>query len=189
MVGLTNLMASYFAQSRMTDGPILDAGCGTGTFGVVLQSIKRLKRPMLVGCDIYLPYLRAVPMNIYDDRALCTLTHLPFRDKAFKGVACIEVLEHLERDEGEKACIEFERVCRGVVAISTPKGFNYRPPSDGNPHQAHRSGWDKYYFKKRGYKIRYLPRFAGNRWSLLPIILTWRLGIMSQTLMMFKQVD
>jgi hypothetical protein len=64
-------------------------------------------------------------------------------------VACIDVLEHMTRDDGMAAVEQMKRLARGQVVIFTPLGFM---PQDGGSDmdpwgyqgqrwQQHRSGW------------------------------------------------
>ena len=49
-----------------------------------------------------------------------SLTHLPFRDRAFRQIVCSEVIEHVPRDEVHLA--EFHRVLTpgGTLVLGTP---------------------------------------------------------------------
>jgi predicted TPR repeat methyltransferase len=82
------------------DGRVLDAGCGTGLFGVVFKDMRRLNAPTLIGCDVFAPYLEAMPNCVYDELVCCDIEHLPFRDKAFSGVVAVGVIEHLDKIKG-----------------------------------------------------------------------------------------
>jgi ubiquinone/menaquinone biosynthesis C-methylase UbiE len=81
----------------MDDEAILDVGCGTGTFSIVLTAVRRTKKPFLVGCNFCKPYLRMLPPNIYDGVVQATATHLPFRDRSFNNEVSIAVIEHLDK--------------------------------------------------------------------------------------------
>jgi len=48
----------------------------------------------------------------------CDIAFLPFRERCFSGVAAVEVIEHLDK--------EFERVSRGIVALTTPRGYHVK---------------------------------------------------------------
>jgi hypothetical protein len=93
-----------------------------------------------IGCDIFAPYLKAIPNGIYDDLVCCDIAHLPFRDKAFSGAVAVEVIEHLDKIRGARALKEFERVSCRIIGLSTPKGYRIRSCEDGNPFQSHLSG-------------------------------------------------
>jgi ubiquinone/menaquinone biosynthesis C-methylase UbiE len=178
-------VASFFAQARMDDGAILDVGCGTGTFGIVLTAVRRTKKPFLVGCDIYEPYLRMLPPNIYDGVVQASATHLPFRDRSFNNVVSIAVIEHLEKENGVRMLEEMERVAKKLIVIMTAKGFIPKT-ADDNPFQTHRSGWSSKDFKYRGYKVRFLPDFGDIKWVIFPFVITYVFGLNAKLLMAFK---
>jgi ubiquinone/menaquinone biosynthesis C-methylase UbiE len=188
MVLSQNVIAATFLSARMPkEGRILDAGCGTGLFGVVFKAMRRLNAPTLIGCDIFAPYLKAIPNGIYDDLVCCDIAHLPFRNKAFSGVVAVEVIEHLSKVNALQALKEFERVTREVIFLTTPVGYHKKTPADGNPYQTHLSGWSAGEFKKLGFKVRFLPDMSNKLWLFIPFALTYLTGIMAKTLVCFKK--
>jgi nucleoside-diphosphate-sugar epimerase len=53
MAPFQNVIAASFLSARIPiEGRVLDAGYGTGLFGVVFKGIRRLNAPTLIGCDI-----------------------------------------------------------------------------------------------------------------------------------------
>jgi ubiquinone/menaquinone biosynthesis C-methylase UbiE len=167
---------------------VLDAGCGTGPFGVVLKAMRRFNTPVLIGCDIFAPYLESIPKGVYDDLICCDIAYLPFRDKVFSGVASIEVIEHLNKMSALQALKEFERVTRSIIVLTTPKGYYMKTPADGNPYQTHLSGWNAGEFRKLGFKVRFLPDMSNKLWMFIPFALTYSTGIMAKTLICFKKI-
>ena len=93
------------------DGRVLDVGCGSSR---IIQGL-----PQGVGLDTQLNKLRYLrgraPMLVAG-----SLTHLPFRDGAFRQIVCSEVIEHVPRDEVHLA--EFHRVLTpgGTLVLGTP---------------------------------------------------------------------
>ena len=58
---MQNVMAAFFLLVRMPlEGRVLDAGCGTGLFGVIIKAMRKLS-PVLIGCDVLGPYLGVIP--------------------------------------------------------------------------------------------------------------------------------
>ena len=185
MSRLANIVASFFLQAPMDDGSVLDVGVGAGTFGLTLSAVRRVNKPYLVGLDVYAPYLKMVPMNIYDDVVQGDASKLPFRDKAFSSVVSIAVLEHLEKKAAESMLDEMERVAKSLVAIMTSWG-SIPKHGDENPWQEHRSAWHVSDFKHRGYKVRFLPDFSKPIWTLVPFVLTYIFGLNAKLLLAFK---
>jgi ubiquinone/menaquinone biosynthesis C-methylase UbiE len=189
MAPFQNVIASSFLSARMpVEGRVLDAGCGTGLFGVVFKGMRRLNAPTLIGCDVFAPYLEAIPNGVYDDLVCCDIAHLPFRDKVFSGVASVEVIEHLNKVNALQALKEFERVTRDVIFLTTPVGYHMKTSADGNPHQTHLSGWNAGEFRKLGFKVRFLPDMSNKLWVFIPFALTYLTGIMAKTLICFKKI-
>ena len=190
MAPIQNVMAAFFLSVRMPlEGRVLDAGCGTGLFGVVMRAMRRLGLPQLIGCDVFAPYLERVPRGIYDDLVCCDIAYLPFRERCFSCVAAVEVIEHLDKVRGFHALKEFERVSRGVIALSTPGGYQERRDEDGNPFQTHLSGWSANEFRRLGFKVRFLPNMGNRLWMFVPFALTYLTGIWAKTLISFKKIS
>lgn len=62
-----------------------------------------------MGIDIFRPYLEEVRRKgVYHDLILGDVRFLPFKEKSFDAVICMEVLEHLERQDGERLPLRLE---------------------------------------------------------------------------------
>jgi SAM-dependent methyltransferase len=130
----------------------LDIGCGKGE---PMRFINRDKQFYAVGVDIFELYLRQCRhQNIHNDYVLCDVRRLPFREKSFNTVLCLEVLEHLERGDGQRLLQAIEKIARHQVIISTPAGTYKQEAYDDNPHQEHRYIWIPSEMKRFGYKVR-----------------------------------
>ena len=105
------------------DKSYLDIGCGKGKWGYLLKTSHK-PPSYIVGDDIDLNNLRyAKKHKIYDDVVLLDGRHLPFRDDSFDIVLAIEVIEHMEKIEGQKLLDEAERVSRESYSVnSSPWG-------------------------------------------------------------------
>ncbi len=108
----------------------------------------------------------------YNDK--CSL----WQDK-FDLVTALDVLEHLEKSEGEKMLDHFEEVANRLIIIFTPQGFLPQGNEQGfEGLNVHKSGWELEDFVKRGY-VTYLtpkdfhhnPTGVEGDWSA---ILAWR---------------
>ena len=131
---------------------ILDVGCGKGE---VMKFINRQREFRVTGVDIFKPYLQECQkLRCYDNVILADVRTLPFESKSFDVVLCMEVLEHLEKDEGEKLLHELERVARRQILLSTPVSKYEQHTLDGNPNQEHKYIWQADELRQWGYRIK-----------------------------------
>jgi len=129
---------------------ILDVGCGKGE---PMKFINRHRKFHTMGVDIFEPYIEACKkQQIHDEYLLCNIQDLPFADKSFDIVLCMEVLEHLEKDDGEKLLMDMERIARRQVILTTPAGDYEQEAYDDNLHQEHKYIWSPREMKERGYR-------------------------------------
>jgi SAM-dependent methyltransferase len=151
---------------------MLDVGCGKGE---PMAFINRQGKFKVVGIDIFKPYLEEArekshvlrPKSnnkqghrtsdlgqIYSNLILGNVRNLPFKDQSFDLVICIEVLEHLEKKDGERLLSELERVAKRQILLTTPVGKYEQHPFEANPHQEHKYIWKPRELKEKGYKVR-----------------------------------
>lgn len=132
---------------------LLDVGCGPGIVGALCRVYRDADRT--VGVDAFDPYLERVRRHhLYDELVKWRLEDvpLPFADGEFDVATCIEVIEHLPREAGERLLDELERVA-GRVVVTTPNWFFDQEELDHNPLQRHRSLWRERDFMRRGYAV------------------------------------
>ncbi len=131
---------------------LLDVGCGKGE---PAQFLNRHGLYRFTGFDAFEPYLRQCRgEKIHDAYIQGDVRHLPFADNSFDTVMCLEVLEHLEKSDGDLLLRELERVASRQVILSTPVGIYEQAEFDGNPHQEHKYIWQPQQMKELGYSIR-----------------------------------
>jgi 2-polyprenyl-3-methyl-5-hydroxy-6-metoxy-1,4-benzoquinol methylase len=111
------LYRSFLRQLRpWFGGRLLDVGCGEGQF------LRRASRRFdAYGVDISSEGVAFARLASGLDTVLvASAVELPFEDNFFSVVACLDVVEHLERPEA--ALREFKRVLTpgGALVISTP---------------------------------------------------------------------
>ena len=87
---------------------------------------------------------------------------IPLKDKSVDFLLCSEVIEHLEKKDGEGLLKEIDRVCRGRAIFTTPNMYFHTIP--GEHEDDHRSLWTANDFRERGYKVYGL----GLKTTLLP---------------------
>lgn len=131
---------------------MLDVGCGQGE---PMRFIRRKRWLFSVGVDIFLPYLRECRrVGIHDQYIQCDVRSLPFRRKSFDVVLCMEVLEHLDKEDGRNVINALEEIARWRVIITTPVGAHEQHEFDHNPYQQHQVIWQPAEMKALGYKVR-----------------------------------
>jgi len=95
-----------------TSARLLDAGCGNSGIASFLPDVP------IVGVDLEPPPDRSANVTFQ----LASICELPFQDRAFPVVSCIDVLEHLSPAERERAISELVRVTRRHLLIACPHG-------------------------------------------------------------------
>jgi SAM-dependent methyltransferase len=129
---------------------VLDVGCGSNS------PLKLLgKSIFLVGVDGYKPsLLKSKKSGFHYDYVLADLENLPFKPKAFCGVASLDVIEHFSYIQGKKLLKDIESLAFGLVVVFTPNGFLNQQEFDGNTLQIHKSGWGVSDFKNMGFEVK-----------------------------------
>lgn len=120
---------------------ILDVGCGAGIYGYLLRNKWQDTYPgrlqfndfsnrdttndepkLLVGCDIHLENLRRCRYhNIYDVLVAANASKLPFPSNYADTIICIEVLEHLEKNNALIAIESFKKIATQKIVITVPR--------------------------------------------------------------------
>jgi SAM-dependent methyltransferase len=140
---------------------ILDVGCGKGE---PMSFINKDGNFDVTGIDLFQPYLEEAERKaVYRRLMIGNALSLPFENKAFDAVICMELLEHLEERDGIALLGELERVARKQILLTTPIGKYEQHAYDGNRYQEHKFIWTVGALQLHGYKIwgtgiRGLPR-------------------------------
>lgn len=132
---------------------LLDVGCGRGIVGAMCRIYRGVDR--LVGIEGFEPYLQfSNKSGFYDNTILRDLSNmpLPLSTQEFEVVTCIEVIEHLEWNAGQKLLDELERIGSRVI-VTTPNILFQQNEYDGNSFQRHLSQWRPSDFRRRGYVV------------------------------------
>lgn len=124
-VGLRGLLQDHLRRFP-SEGPLLDAGCGTGG---TLHALGR--GTSAIGIDHSPLALRACQERGLPNLARADVTALPFGDAAFGAVISMDVLYHRQVDPAS-ALAEYRRVLRpgGRVYINVPAYEWLRSPHD-----------------------------------------------------------
>lgn len=131
---------------------VLDVGCGESS------PLCELALPIdLVGVDAHGPTIeRATSRGCHQRYELADVRTIldRFGPDSFDAVVALDVIEHLEKEDGWALVEAMEVVARYRVVIFTPNGFLEQEAFDGNSAQVHRSGWSAIEFSRRGYTVK-----------------------------------
>jgi SAM-dependent methyltransferase len=131
---------------------VLDLGCGFDS--PLRRFASRLEHS--VGVDMFAPYLaQSRDSRIHSEyRQGSALEAVAmFGERSFDCAMAIDLIEHLEKPDGERLLDVLERVARRRAIVFTPNGFVPQESYDGNPYQTHRSGWTPDEMRSRGYRL------------------------------------
>ncbi|MFA7628074.1 MAG: class I SAM-dependent methyltransferase [Candidatus Dojkabacteria bacterium] len=93
---------------------IADIGCGNGLFLRYIND--NLEIDDLVGVDFSEKAMEELKL----DKKVGDITNIPLGNNSYDLVSALEVLEHLDLDEYQRAREELIRVSRGYILVSTP---------------------------------------------------------------------
>lgn len=138
---------------------VLELGCGKDSLLVRSGLIKKLR---VTGVDVFKPYADLHNADgLYEKCILADITKIDFYPEQFDVVVCMDVLEHIDKDDG-RILLSRMKVWGDKVIITTPNGTVPGIPSDGNIHQEHQSGWTVDELKAHGYTVR-----GASGWKVL----------------------
>lgn len=154
---------SYEIEQRLLPGGVVvDIGPG-------IQPQKLIDPQVHICVDAHRPYVERLQSEIGDDPRYMLLNctwDVALKAMPARSVDCVfalDVIEHMEKDDGMAFLREAQRVARRQVVIFTPLGFypqSYddltkpdRWGMDGGYWQTHRSGW--------------LPDDFGDNWDIV----------------------
>lgn len=130
---------------------VLDVGCGYDS------PLRHVRKPLYKhGIDIFKKNITLSKKDkLHDAYTVGDVRKLYhyYAGKSFDAVICIDVIEHLTRNEGMQLLKHMEKIARKRVILLTPNGFYHQHDRDNNPYQVHKSGWSAGDFSKRGYMV------------------------------------
>jgi SAM-dependent methyltransferase len=147
---------------------ILDVGCGKGRWpGLIRADVPGGEDAYLIGVDLDINALRFCKKNsCYDDLIRCDVRKLPCKVQSLDYSLAFEVIEHIPKGEGIDLLLDLDSLSREEIVLTTPNGFLPTPSS--SYYHIHRSGWNAFDLRKRGYTVRGYGSLIGNR--LLPFL-------------------
>ena len=156
---------SHIIRKRLSgSGSLLDVGCGAG---VTMANLNRDKHfNYVIGVDIHRPYLNSCKMNnTHNDIVQADIRHLPFMPQSFDYVIGLEVLEHLEKEDGYELLKSLQHIAKKGVVLALPAGHYGQHAYDSNLFQEHRSQWTPQEMKNLGFKVNVSSiRGLGGEW-------------------------
>ncbi len=97
---------------------ILDVGCGSG---VLMHKLNSLGKHQVTGTDLSEEAVRIVREELKYDCFAGSITDLrKVDDKSYDTVICSEVIEHIFKDDLDKAFSELVRIAKDRIIITTP---------------------------------------------------------------------
>jgi len=113
-----NLVPAHILKEVLRDMPVrpepmlLDIGCGQLGVAAFLPHVS------VMGTDID-PPVASTPNLTFQQGSI---TALPFGDRSFPLVSCIDVLEHLSPQDRERGINELVRVATNAILVAYPQG-------------------------------------------------------------------
>jgi SAM-dependent methyltransferase len=152
---------------------ILEIGCGTGGL------LKELSGwSVAYGLDISPEAAKFCLERDLDRVSLGDITSLPFKDKQFDAVVCVDVLEHVD-DDGQ-ALREVRRICKpGGRLIATVPAFQFLwSRRDVQLHHKRRYTLGQFKRRVRGEGFKILKASYVNFPLFVPLLVMVKLGML-----------
>ncbi len=147
-----DLFASYekeLLKALAGCASVLDVGCGSHSpVGPMRGKAK------LTGIDAHAPSIeQSRSLGIHDEYHVHDVLKARdlFAPESFDSVVALDLIEHLEKEDGLLLLEQMERMARRKIIVFTPNGFLPQGEYDNNPLQVHRSGWSVTEMNARGY--------------------------------------
>jgi hypothetical protein len=141
---------------------ILELGVGYGHFGPKIRI--EIPGSYLVGIEIFKPYFEKIPTVCYKELYNEDIRNFPYEDLCnrvpIQAVMLIDVLEHLNREDGEKLLKRLEDLIQ-VIIVSVPI-IDY--PQDsfmGNEWEEHKTQWKIEELEKLGFTLDFKDELIG----------------------------
>ena len=120
---------------------VLDVGAGIRP----MQWYKPDRHECIEPYKPYVEVLKAAGYIVHHASALTGLRHLVDANEPFEAVYLLDVIEHMEKDEGRRVLALAQEVATIQVVVFTPDGFKPQTTDnwgyEGHYWQTHRSGW------------------------------------------------
>jgi ubiquinone/menaquinone biosynthesis C-methylase UbiE len=136
---------------------VLDLGCGYDS------PIQYCHITHSIGVELFDPFLEESRKKaIHSQYLKADIRSVEFEPKSFDAVLCLEVLEHLTKEEGIELLIKMDRWAKKKVIVKTQNGCISLNRHDDDPLQEHKSRWNSIELKKLGFNAHGM-----NGWKTL----------------------
>ncbi len=143
---------------QLQPASILDIGCGSGKYGVLLREYFPTAR--IDGIEGFAPYVtqvhRVIYNNVYEAKVLEVVKMIT---NHYDLVIMIDVFEHLMPADGSALLSALKKISTSVL-ISVPVWHPIQEAIHGNTLQEHRAQYDAGSLRKLGF--RQIVRISGN---------------------------
>ncbi len=130
---------------------VLDLGCGSSS------PLKLFRKKFYsVGVDISKSSVEeSKKRGIHNEYFVLDVLNIDkkFSPNSFDCVIALDLIEHLEKQQGIDLIKMMEKIAKKKVIIFTPNGFLPQGEYRGNKWQVHKSGWSVKEMRERGYKV------------------------------------
>jgi hypothetical protein len=157
-----------FDGLKIEETSVLDLGCGT--YGSPISSqMKALPLERLISVDAHQPTIKVLHSDIDNapfaaKQHVCRIrdasAHVAFAlPDAYDVVTIIDLLEHLEKEDGFRLLDTCKTIAKKRILIWIPLGECPQGDIAGNPFQKHQSTWSAEDLEKAGFHVEVFPGF------------------------------
>ncbi len=146
-----SILFLFQLQSILKDcRSVLDIGCGPASV------VHLLDFEHSVGLDGYEPsIIQARKAGTHKELVQGDVREVGkrFSPKQFDCCIALDVIEHLQKDEGYRLLADMERIAARKVLLLTPNGFLPQRNRQSGELQEHQSGWEPNEMEQRGFRV------------------------------------
>ena len=150
----TAVHISHCIQYIVSQNPssVLDVGLGFGMWGFLCRTyldvfLGRVQPEQwqirIDGIEFWAPYIQAHQRCLYNEIIIGDVRELAAQIDQYDLIIAGDVIEHLDKDDGEIVLDALYGKARQALLINIPLGLGWdHPEQHGNPQELHRSVWE-----------------------------------------------